>query len=95
MKHFHLGQRVRGGPQIRRQRLYGGHTWQVPGWDKRMIEGIYVGLRLKQQGKVIYGGEEEPAIFKEDGPRIRVALIALDPRYNPIPVPFDTLEAIE
>lgn len=92
MTKFKLGKRVRGGPGLRRCRVALGlssrMTWQVSGTT--LVEGLYAGSRSYQQGNVEW--EDDQNIFIESSPRIRVALILVHPRHNPVPVLYDSLE---
>ena len=91
MRQFELGQRVRGGPRLwRRTDIPGRRDWRASSWDKRSVEGIYIGWRTYMNGIL----DVVDYVFKRDQ-SIKVALIVPGPRQNPIPVMFDTVELIE
>lgn len=92
MTDFQLGERVRAPARLSRR--YGCindvRTWEPTGGP---IEGIYVGRRTYANG-VGKGG-----YHPEDGPRyldvterVKVGLIVVDPRHNPVPVLYEDLE---
>lgn len=88
-----LGQRVRAPGKV--SRVYDGlterHLWKRSTWAKP-VEGIFVGDRSYQTGKSHWGdGEDEGSYFVQDG-TVRIALIALNPRHNPVPVLYSECE---
>ena len=66
------------------------NSWWAPyAWDMKAIEGIYIGYRYYCDGRVT--GDSE---FIPTWPLICVALIIPHERHNPVPVLYDSLEAI-
>ena len=87
-----LGQKVTGGPRLRRRQDGKARKWAPYEWDKRKVEGIYIGYRHYQNGNVDWI-PEEGGTWKLEGRPFKVALIVPNERSNPIPVLFDTMVA--
>ena len=68
-------------------------TWKPNTWSKAG-EGVYLGQRCLQQGVIVHhwGDEFAPTTWKETGPRIPVALVAVKSGGKPIYVDLDGME---
>lgn len=95
MTKFKLGQRVRGGRPLMRSRIncgqYWAKRWEPSDWHPKP-KGVYIGTRTYVQGRVEVDGDGQPEWWPEE--QIKVGLIVTDPRQNPVPVMYDSLEEI-
>lgn len=74
--------------------MYGNRkTWERTSWDSPG-KGIFLGWRTKQDGKVVYGNDEDGAYFEREG-SVRTAMVSQGPANNPIYVSPEGLEKDE
>jgi hypothetical protein len=94
---FNLGDRVTGGAPLRRHRQIktAGDGWRNE-WRAsprgKPVSGIYVGRRTYRNGAIFYN-DDYGATFAGDE-SLSVGLIVPSERENPIPVLFETIEAL-
>lgn len=91
MTEFTLGQKVVGGPRLRRKfKREGRKEWEPYESGHQTIEGIFIGWRTYSNGKSEY--EDSCGYIFTPDKYFKVALIVPHIRANPIPVMFDTLK---
>jgi len=91
MPEFTLGQKVIGGPRLHRKHKRDRRKeWVIYDFDKKLIEGIFIGFRTYANGVADYV-EDVGTIFIPDE-RFRVALIVPHTRANPVPVMYETVK---
>lgn len=93
MTMFKLGEKVRAPGRVRRAcRPYNHVEWVRPSLA-RPLEGVYVGSRHYQNGKIWFG-DEAGCHFEQKG-TVKIALIAIHDRRNPVPVLYSETEKID
>ena len=91
MPEFTLGQKVIGGPRLHRKHKRGRRKeWVTYDFDKKLIEGIFIGFRTYANGVTDYMDEDGTVFIPDE--HFRVALIVPHTRAKPVPVMYDTVK---
>ena len=85
---IHLGDKVHSDHILLRERSGRKRTW-VEG--SRRISGIYVGWRTYRNGEITWDDYGEAFTITD---HIKIALIVIDEKRNPVPVLFEGMELL-